>query len=169
MEDQLYIKNAGVILINSYFPMLFQRLELTTNDQFNSKEDQFKGIHCLQYLATGLLNTEEYLLVLNKIICGIPVTHPVPEEVNITEDEKELMNELLHAAIGYWPAIGETSIDGFRGNWLVRNGILREESDRWELNVEKRTYDILIQRSPFSFSIIKFPWMEKPLHVNWSY
>lgn len=163
------IRNAGLVLLNGYFPMLFQRLGLVDNNQFISEEDQFKGIHCLQYLATGLSNTEEFFLVLNKILCGIPVTHPVPEEVTITEDEKELMHGLLNAAIAHWSAIGNTSIDGFRTSWLVRDGLLNIESNHWELVVEKRAYDILIQHSPFSFSEIKFPWMGKPLDVNWYY
>ncbi len=169
MEDQIHINNAGVVLINSYLPMLFQRLELTTNNQFNSKKDQLKAVHYIQYLVTGMTNTEEHYLILNKILCWLSITEPVPNGIEITEDEKELMNGLLEAAIGHWPVIGDSSVEGFRGNWLVRNGILREESDRWELNVEKRSYDILINQAPFSFSIIKFPWMEKPLHVNWPY
>ncbi|MBW2937634.1 hypothetical protein KXJ69_05920 [Aureisphaera sp. CAU 1614] len=168
-HQTIAIRNAGLVLLNGYFPLLFQRLGLVDNNQFISKEDQFKGIHCLQYLATGLSNTEEYLLALNKIICGIPITHPVPEEVNITEADKELMNGLLDAAIAHWSAIGNTSIDGFRGNWLVRDGLLSEESNHWNLTVEKKAYDLLINSSPFSFSIIKFPWMKKPLEVNWPY
>lgn len=71
--------------------------------------------------------------------------------------------------ISYWPAIGNTSVNGFRGNWLVRDGLLTELEDKWELTVEKRAYDVLIHQSPFSFSIIKLPWMEKPLHVTWPY
>jgi hypothetical protein len=30
-----------------------------------------------------------------------------------------------------------------RGNFLVRDGLLSEEQDKWELTVEKRAYDIL--------------------------
>ncbi|MAL59189.1 MAG: hypothetical protein CMC14_04000 [Flavobacteriaceae bacterium] len=169
MMDQIFANNAGVVLINSYFPLLFQRLGLTTNDQFNTTENQLKAVHYVQYLATGLSKTEESFLPLNKILCGISIANPVPEGIDIKEDEKELMHGLLEAAIGYWPAIGETSIDGFRGNWLVRDGLLNEESNHWDLTVEKKAYDLLLNRSPFSFSVIKFPWMEKPLEVNWPY
>lgn len=51
----------------------------------------------------------------------------------------------------------------------MRNGLLNETANRWTLTVEKKAYDLLIQKSPFSFSIIKFPWMEKPLHIDWPY
>ena len=91
------------------------------------------------------------------------------ESITITADQKEVMNGLINAAISYWPSIGETSIDGFRGNWLVRDGLLIEKEDRWELTVEKKAYDLLINQSPFSFSVVKYPWMEKPLYVTWPY
>ena len=51
----------------------------------------------------------------------------------------------------------------------MRNANLVEKNDFWELTVEKRAYDLLIHKSPFSFAIIKYPWMEKPLHVVWAY
>ncbi|WP_452229857.1 MULTISPECIES: contractile injection system tape measure protein [unclassified Lacinutrix] len=28
---------------------------------------------------------------------------------------------------------------------------------------------MLLSKAPFSFSIIKLPWMLKPLRVNWGY
>ncbi len=169
LEQGITIHNAGIVLLNTYFSMLFERLELTKNNSFISEEHQQDAVHYLQYLVTGLSQTEESLLVLNKVLCGIPVAAPIKDGIEISNDHKILMKGLLEAAISYWSAIGQSSIDGFRGNWLVRDGILREEEDRWELLVEKRGYDILMLKSPFSFSIIKLPWMDKPLHVTWPF
>ena len=149
--------------------MLFERLKLVTNNAFVSNEAQKDAVHYLQYLVTGLSKTEESFLTLNKVLCAIAIQTPVKEGVEISTEDRSLMNGLIESAIGYWSAIGESSIDGFRGNWLVRDGILRETEDRWELTVEKRVYDVLLIKSPFSFSIIKFPWMEKPLHITWPF
>ncbi len=99
----------------------------------------------------------------------MPLSNPIREGITLSANERILVDGLIKAAIGYWPAIGNCSIDGFRGNWLVRDGLLTEFEDKWELTVEKRSYDILIHKSPFSFSIIKYPWMAKPLHVTWPY
>lgn len=163
------IKNAGLVILNNYIEMLFERLHLTSNKQFTSVENQRKTVHYLQYLVTGLSNTEETTLPLNKVLCGLPITQTVPNGITISDEEKELIYGLIRAAISYWSSIGQTSVEGFRGNWLVRDGLLQELEDRWELTVEKRAYDLLIHKSPFSFSIIKYPWMEKPLHVIWGY
>lgn len=167
--ETIAIKNAGLVILNNYIEMLFERLHLTSNKQFTSAENQSKAVHYLQYLVTGLSNTEERYLPLNKLLCGLPITQTVPDGITISEEEKELIHGLIQAVIAHWSSIGQTSVEGFRGNWLVRDGLLQELEDRWELTVEKKPYDLLINKSPFSFSIIKYPWMEKPLHVSWPY
>lgn len=165
----IIVRNAGIVILNNYFVMLFERLDLLREKKFTSPENQSKAAQFLQYLVTGLSNTEEIDLPLNKVLCGLPLTSTIPDTIDITAENQVLINSLLQAVISYWSVIGDSSLDGFRGNWLVRNGILTESTDKWELTVDKRAYDILIHKSPFSFSIIKFPWMEKPLHVTWPY
>lgn len=169
-KEGIVVKNAGMVMLNSYFPMLFDRLNLLNDDKiFKDKTLQLKAVHYLQYLLCGLSSTEESLLPLNKIMCGLALAEPVPEAILISEEHKNLIDGLLRAVIGYWPEIGKCTIDGFRGNWLIRDGLLVEQEDRWELTIEKRAYDILIHKSPFSFSIIKLKWMDKPIHVSWPY
>jgi len=163
------VGNAGLVILNIYFKILLERLNLTEGNQFISQEAQHSAVHYLQYIVTGMTQTEEHHLVLNKILCGLEPLEPVEESIVMTEDEKHLIEGMIESAIGHWSSIGQSSINGFRGNWLVREGILREIDEQWELIVEKRSYDLLMHKSPFSFSIIKMPWMQKPLHVHWPY
>ena len=79
------------------------------------------------------------------------------------------VDSLLEVAITYWSAIGQSSLAGFRGNWLLRAGTMSEAADHYDLRVEKRAYDILLARAPFSFSVVKLPWMAKPVNVTWPY
>ena len=60
-----------------------------------------------------------------------------------------------------------TSVDGFRGSFLIRNGVMADTGELWQLTVEEKSYDILLDSIPWSISPVKFPWMEKPLYVNW--
>jgi len=169
LKQGVAVRNAGIVLLNDYIAMLFARLNLTSENKFISNEHQVRAVQYLQYVITGMQETEEVYLPLNKVLCGLPLTDTVPDFVEISDQEKQLINGLIQAAISHWPDIGDSSIDGFRGNWLVRDGILVELEDKWELTVEKRAYDILINRSPFAFSIMKYHWMDKPLHVIWPY
>ncbi|MGH2664788.1 contractile injection system tape measure protein [Flavobacterium sp.] len=163
------VRNAGIVLLNNYVVMLFERLGLAKDNEFTTIEAQINAVQYLQYVVTGLNETEETYLPLNKVLCGLPLTHTIPDEIEISHENEVLINGLITAAISYWTAIGECTVNGFRGNWLVRDGTLFELEDRWELTVDKRPYDLLINNSPFAFSIIKYPWMDKPLHVNWPY
>ncbi len=169
IKEVIPIENAGIVLLGNYFLMLFERLDLLKDGDFADEKSKIKAIQILHFLSSGSVDSEESMLSLNKVICGSPINNAVPDHLDISQNEKELMEGLLKAVIGHWSAIGDTSIDGFRGNWIVRNGMLTEMEDRWELTIEKRAYDLLIGQSPFSFAIIKYGWMDKPIHVNWPY
>lgn len=165
----LPINTAGMVLINAYFPMFLERLKLVENKTFTSDENREKAVLYLNYLTTGLEKTDDHWLALSKILCGMTPDTVITQAIEVTEQEDALVDGLLNAAISYWSAIGMSSVAGFRGNWLIRNGTLTEYGERWEVKVEKKTYDLLIHKSPFSFSVIKFPWMIKPLYVEWRY
>ncbi len=168
-KESISVRNAGLVLLSTYVPLLFERLGIVKEGEFVNEQASLDAVHYLQYLGTGLTHTEEVYLPLNKLLCGLSIETPVPQGIEISEENKTLITGLLEAAISHWPAIGNSSVDGFRGNWIVRDGLLTEEEDRWQLQVEKKAYDLLINQSPYSFSIIRFPWMNKPIHVSWPY
>ncbi len=167
--EGIAINNAGIVLISGYLKTLFDRLELLEGDLFSDDHSRERAVHFVQFVANGITHNEEQFLVLNKLLCGLSIDTPISAGIEVTDDERTLIEGMINAIIKHWPSIGECSVDGFRGNWLIRDGVLFEEEDRWNLVIEKRAYDILIHKSPFSFSILKFPWMEKPIHVNWPY
>jgi hydroxymethylpyrimidine/phosphomethylpyrimidine kinase len=163
------VHNAGLVLFYPYMPMLFQRLDLMDSDhRFVNEAAQLIAVHCLQYLVSGG-SSDGNTLPLNKVLCGLSPSMAMPGKMTINAEYASLMNGMIHAAIEQWPAMGNSSIDGFRGNWLVRDGSLIEQEAQLELVIEKRAYDVLIDTLPFSFAMIKYPWMHKPLHVSWPY
>ncbi len=167
LDMGIVVKNAGLVLLNNYLTILFERLNLINEGKFISEQSQEDAVHYLQYIVTGLTDSRESSLILNKILCGLPLSAPVKSNIFISETQKDLIVGMINSSIEYWRAIGNSSVNGFRDNWLAREGALKEEKGRWSLTVEKRAYDILISQCPFSFSIINFPWMQKPLYVNW--
>ena len=163
----IQVSNAGLVILQGFISTYFSRLDLTIDGVFSNPQAQRQAVHCLQYLATGLSATEEHHLVLNKLLCGLSISEPIELGFDLTPENKTTAESLINAVINHWTAIGSSSIDGFRGNWLVRNGLLKQSDERWDLIVEKRPYDLLLQHSPFSFHFIKLPWMTMPLHVTW--
>ena len=164
----IFINNAGLVVFQSFIVRYFTRLNLIENDKFVSFQAQCEAVHYLQYLVTGQSETEEQHLILNKVLCGLELDSVVASGIDINEEKADLAEGLLAAMINYWEAIGASSVDGFRGNWLVREGSLNEHDDKWELFVEKKSYDLLLDRAPFSYALSRLPWMKKPLYVSWS-
>jgi hypothetical protein len=167
-SNPIPLHNSGLVLLNQYIPMLFERLGLTQDNNFVSDDTQKRAVVWLHYLVTGLTQASEQELVLNKVLCGVAVNVELDSlSLDVSGPQEKLVEGLLNAVMSYWPEAGTTSLDGFRGNWLVRDGILIEAESDWSLTVEKRAYDVLLDKSPFSYSMIKFPWMEKMVRVNW--
>lgn len=164
----LPIKNAGLVLLQHFIKMYFERLSLLEEGSFVDEQAQTEATHWLQLLVTGQHETDEVHLVLNKILCGLPLYAPVPRGIQAPEEEHiNLAEGLIKAVIQHWSAIGTSSIEGFRGNWLVRDGLLQETEECWTLIVEKRPYDLLLDRLPFGFGMVRLPWMSKALYVTW--
>lgn len=161
------INNAGLAILQGFFMPYLMRLELVEQRQFVSEQARLQAVHCLQFLVSGQSQTPEQYLTFNKLLCGLPLHEPVEAGFEMTASQVQLGESLLRSVIGNWSAIGTSSISGFRGNWLVRDGALIDAGDHWDLIVERRAYDILLARSPMTYSVIKLPWMEKPIYVTW--
>lgn len=167
--EGIMVDNAGIILLGVYLPAFFQELKLTDGKVFPTPDDQYRAIHLLHYLATGLEHPEEPALTLPKLLCGLPLEEPVPLELELSEAGKNESNDLLKAAIQNWPALKNTSPDGLRSGFLQRMGHLSrtETQSAWLLRPERLGQDMLLERLPWSISVIKLPWMEEAVQVEW--
>ena len=54
-----------------------------------------------------------------------------------------------------------------RATFLIRDGRLLEHEDSWELKVESKTFDVLMEYLPWSTALVKLPWMSKRIEVEW--
>ena len=167
LTEAAYISNAGLVLLWPFFTMLFDRLSYLEEKQFRNPEMAERAAHLLQFLVSGGMEFPEHLLLLNKLLCGIDPARPLARAVPLTPEEQSTGEGLLGAALGRWDALKNTSIAGLRETFLQRPGKLIRGDDRLTLTVETKTVDILLDRLPWSFALIKLPWMPLPLYVTW--
>lgn len=165
--DEIYIDNAGLVIANSYIPILFERFGLIKSGKFLSSDHQQKAALLLQYIMLDRPPMDEHHLPFNKLLCGLPLDAPIQTTLEPTQEEMKMVHGLIQAVIQHWTAIGKSSIEGFRGSWLWRKGKLEHKEENWVLRVEQSSYDILLDRIPFSLSPIKYSWMNKPIIVEW--
>ena len=165
--DRIFIANAGLVLLAPYFPQLFQQLNLLEDGQFVDAKATERAVHLVQYCVTGDVDTPEYQLVLNKLLCGLAIEQPVTREFLVQTTERETIESLLGAVIGHWKSLGNTSIEGLCETFLAREGRLELQENAWHLLVETKSFDMLLDSLPWSYKLINFPWMDKVLSVEW--
>ncbi len=164
-QEGIYINNAGLVLLHPFLPQFFEALGLAAAEKLLHPE---RSLCLLHFLTTGQTVAPEYELVLPKILCNIPLVTPVETDLELTGIETEEAIALLKAVIRHWEVLRNTSPDGLRGTFLIRPGKVTERDDsEWLLQVETNAFDILLDRLPWGISLIKLPWMEYKLWVEW--
>lgn len=165
--DTLYLHNAGLVLAGPYLPRLLGRLDLLDGQRFRDDEAAERAVHLLQWLASGRRRAAEHELVLNKLLCGLPASHPVPAEVVLSDEETAAVDGLLQALIAHWKVLGRTSVAGLRETFLMRDGALSHVDEGWKLVVAPRAFDMLLDQLPWGYKTLRFPWMPEVLRVEW--
>lgn len=161
----IYIENAGLVILHPFLPQLFTAAGISANAELLKPQ---RALCLLHFLATGRTTAPEYELALPKILCNIPLTTPVESDVALTDSEQKEAYALLEAVIRHWEVLRNTSPDSLRGTFLLRHGkvSLRDDGD-WLLQVEAQSFDILLDQLPWGISLVKLPWMERMLWVEW--
>jgi len=165
--QEIDVKEAGIVIAAVYMPMLFERLEIVGENP-RTILDPTKAVQALNYLCIGAFEQPSVSPLVN-VICNLAPDEAVPAESVLSDEEKQTIDALIQVIIVSWQGIENSSIEQFRGNWFMRNGVMRSTEEGWNLSVEKRPYDILLQQAPFNFSVVQLPWMENPVSVTWEF
>ena len=163
-DDPMYINNSGLVIIAPYFGMFFNKLALIGDNEIT---DVPKAVTLLNYIATGNDTFAEFEILLPKLLCGLDPGLAIPSSYEVTREDAELVNELLNSIIANWSILKNTSIDGLRGTFLLREGKLTFNNSGYHLKVQQSSVDILIEHLPWSISMIRLPWMKNLLTVDW--
>lgn len=170
LKDPVFCPYGGIILLHPFLSTFFKTLNLLDKTgQFIDTTSQEKGVHLLAYLSTGNTNLPEQELVLEKFLCGLPTNYPIRRHDKIETTAIEESDQLLMAAIKHWGALGNVSTESLREGFLKRPGKfeLRANGVGYQLTIERKTMDVLLEKLPWGISMIKLPWMKDLLHVEW--
>lgn len=96
-----------------------------------------------------------------------PLSDPLPCNIELTSKETSLIDELLNSLKIHWSKMKNVSNRVFQETFLRREGVLEDMSDYWNLKMEEKPYDVLLDSVPWSYSMVKYPFQEKLIRVNW--
>ena len=163
-----FIENAGIILFYPYLKNWFKNIGLIDpENKFSGLSHQMKGCQFLQYIATGKNDSQEYHLVLNKVLCGYRLESPVYGFYEHNNMNEIGANNYIKECMDNWQKLGQLSIEGFRNSFINRFGRLTEEEDHFLLRIDRKGWDVLLAGLPYPISVINLPWMQKPIFTEW--
>ncbi|QJD96211.1 hypothetical protein HH214_10200 [Mucilaginibacter robiniae] len=161
------ITNAGLVILHPFLSVFFSRLGMTTNGAFIDHTQQQRAVHLLQYLVDGTTDKPEEDLLLNKVMAGLPPEETIPARIELTATEINTTTELFKVLFTHWDKMKNASVENFRASFLQRNGTLIFQDGIWQLSVEPRGYDILLQTLPWGLNMVKAAWMKTMLTIEW--
>ncbi len=166
-SEVAYVDDAGLVLLAPFLPPFFETLGLVRDASFVDPEAHGRAVLLTRFLATGEADSAEPVLVLAARLCGWPVAEPLPRRFTPTPEESAEASELLASVIEHWAVLKNTSAEGLRHTFLLRDGKLEREPRQWHLTVDRRGVDVLLESLPWGLSIVSLPWMPTPLFVSW--
>lgn len=166
------IAQAGLVLLHPYLARCFNGLGLYPTGQRGPIADALwpRAASVLHWLAMGdATEPLECDLGLIKLLLGRgeheALSHGLP---TLLPHEREEAAALLQAVLGHWSALKGTSVEGFRQSFLQRAGWIEPLDRAWQLRVQPAAFDMLLGSLPWGLSMVKLPWMDRPMHVEWS-
>jgi hypothetical protein len=167
-EEPFYLGNAGLVLAYPFIEPLMQHVGLIGEDIPFSVENRAQAALLLHYLVYASPAFDESALALNKVLCGLrPESFVNLDVFECTPAVKQECEDVLHSIVTHWHVLRNTSAEGLRETFLQREGKLTRRANNWLLQVDSRGVDVLMASLPWSIGIIKLPWMECMLYVEW--
>ncbi|OUP30519.1 contractile injection system tape measure protein [Bacteroides sp. An19] len=170
LPEALTVGNAGLCLLAPWFVRLFAMLGWLDEERkkFRNTASKVRAVFLLQYTVCGEEREwREGELAFNRLLTNLPGNVPLPGRLPLTEEERQTADSMVVGVKANWPQMGGTSVEGFRGSFLLREGTLEQEEERWLLTVEEKAYDILLETVPWGFKQIRLPWLKKHVQVRW--
>lgn len=166
------IAQAGLVLLHPYLARCFNVLGLYPTGQRGPIAEALwpRAASVLHWLAIGdAIEPLECDLGLIKLLLGRgehdALSHGLPALLPHERDEAAAM---LQAVLGHWSSLKGTSVEGLRQSFLQRPGWIEPLDRAWQLRVQPAAFDVLLGSLPWGLSMVKLPWMDRPMHVEWS-
>ena len=86
---------------------------------------------------------------------------------NLLSPPVKKCRRLLTAVIEHWEALKGASIEAVQNTFLLREGKVTKKEGQWLVQVERTGVDILLEKLPWNYSILKLPWLNELIYTEW--
>jgi len=168
-EERLHIEDAGLVILHPFLTAFFDTLKMLDSEkkQFVSISMQERACHLLKYMTGYRGPHYGHLLMLEKMMCGLPFTYPISKDFKIRPEEEQEINNLLSAVCQHWKPLKGSTTESLQRSFILRHGTLEYADSAWIVRVEGSAIDILLEDLPWEISTILFAWLEPMIFVEW--
>ncbi|TVQ31753.1 MAG: hypothetical protein EA356_13995, partial [Geminicoccaceae bacterium] len=162
--------DAGLVLLAVYLPTLFVRGGWLTEGTFADDAERHRAREALRRLVWGRATppVDGPPDRIGAVLTGLaPDAPPGDAGIETIDAIDPLVESLLQVVLQRWTAVGKTSVSGLREAFLQRPGVIVRRDDGLHLRVEGRAWDVLLDRLPWSYQLVRHRWMPEPLFVQW--
>lgn len=165
-DEGLYIQNAGLILIHPFIKPLFEDCNLL-HPETRELTDPELGAHLLHYIATGKTNAPECNMIFEKFLCNIPMHQTINRHIKLSRKHKKQAKNVIESVQHNWSSMKKSSAELLQNEFFQRSGKLVITDYDYTVTIERKTQDILLEKLSWGIGLIKLPWQEKFMYVNW--
>ncbi|MFT3734751.1 MAG: contractile injection system tape measure protein [Rhodocyclaceae bacterium] len=167
----LRVAAAGLVLAHPFLSSLLLECRLLDDNTIPAAKLP-RAAALLHWLAWSREEIHEFELGLIKPLLGLSPDAALAVSPGLIDDtDKAECQALLAAMVSHWPALRSTSTAGLQSAFLQRSGLLREFANGprpgWQLQPEPHSFDMLLAQLPWSLSIVRLPWMTRPIFTDW--
>ncbi|GAA5167646.1 contractile injection system tape measure protein [Viridibacterium curvum] len=167
----LRVASAGLVLAHPFLSSLLLECRLLDDKEIPVAKLP-RAAALLHWLAWSRDEVHEFELGFIKPLLGLSPDAALAVSPGLIDDtDKAECAALLSAMVSHWPALRSTSAEGLQTTFLQRTGLLRPISngpqEGWQLQPEPRPFDMLLGQLPWSISIVRLPWMTRPIFTDW--
>lgn len=165
-EDGHYIQNAGLIILHPFLKTFFEHCDLI-HPKTQQLTDPELCAHLLHYIATGKTNAPEYDMIFEKFLCNIPMNQSINRHIKLSRKHKKQVKNLIESVQQNWKPMKKSSGALLQNEFFQRSGKLVITDHDYTLTVERKTQDILLDKLAWGISLVKLPWKENFMFINW--
>lgn len=163
--NSYHVQNAGLIIIHPFMTNLFKRCNLVDPETKKLTKPEV-CVHLLHYIATRKTNQPESDMLFEKFLCDIPLHQSINRHIRLSKKQKSEAEKVIEAVQQNWSAVKKSSVELLQNEFLQRSGKLVLKNNQ-VLTIERKTQDILLNKISWGLGLIKLPWQNQFIYVNW--
>ena len=165
-QGELFIDNAGLVLLAPVIPRVFFELHLIEQQDFVSEQEQSIAALLLQSIISSIEYFDESVLSLNKLLCGLLPEDPLIMDASIASERIKTALFIIESFIAEQAVFKDMSRDDFIDIFLKRKGKLVVRDEQWLLVIRSEGRDLFIDEEYYPCFSFQFPWMAFPVQVE---